>query len=117
MKEDFARIKINRQIADKFYQSVFYRENENISLTQLVNNLLDMFIDGRLVRLDDANFDEVKKCADQLGKTNKEIVNLILERIELVVAVNPPKVKLEVETPQNKLKVNKKIRVNSVINW
>lgn len=117
MKEDFARIKINRQIADKFYQSVFYRENENISLTQLLNNLLEMFIDGKLIRLDDNNYEEVTKCAEQLGKTNKEIVNMVLDRIELIVAVAPPKIKLEVENPQAKLKVNKKIRVNSVINW
>lgn len=115
--EDYSRIKINRDLTNKYLTSDFYKENQNVSLTQLLNLLLEMFLDGRIVRLDEANYEQVKHCADKLNKTCKEVVNIVLDKLELVPVDNIEKVKMNLHKEERTVKLQRKIAVNKVTNW
>lgn len=115
--EDYSRIKINRDLTNKYLVSEFYKENPNVSLTQLLNLLLEMFLDGRIIRLDDSNYEQVKFCAEKLNKTCKEVVNIVLDKLELVPVDNVEKMKMNLHKDERTVKFQKKVTVNKVTNW
>lgn len=114
--EDFSRIKINRDLSNKYLESEFFKQNQNISLTQLLNSLLEMFLEGRIVRLDDNNFEQVKYCADKLNKSTKEVVNLVLDKLELVPVDSVEKTKINLTKEQQKVNINRKV-LNKITTW
>lgn len=110
------RIRINPAIAEMFYNSSFYRQNSNIvSLTQVCNDLLENFLLGKVVLLSDVNKQSIESCATALGKDNNFVINALLNKIELIPEVNPPKTKVEIVNHQD-IKINK-TRMNKIKNW
>lgn len=116
MAED-RRIVIPLQISDLFYQSDFFKNNPNYSLSLFCSNMIEKFFEGKLVELTDDNLKEVKQCAAQIGKDPAFVINSIVERFDLVPIVKPDKIKVEVTANTQTVKAIKRIKTNEVINW
>lgn len=116
MAED-KRIVVNGYVADLFYNSTFFVNNPNISVTQLCNTLVEKFINGELIELTPENLRSVNECASQIDRDNAFVVNSVMEKIDLTPIVKPEKLKVEVSSAKQKLKVLKKNTANQVSNW
>jgi hypothetical protein len=97
------RIRLNRGIADRYMESDEYKNNP-LSLTQICNQLLEMYLDGRLVMLEQENFVAVNECAVKMRKKNRDIVNMVLHQVELI-AMPTPKVPVKITPAKKSVKV------------
>lgn len=112
--DNFTQVRIARIIYDKFLQSSYKQDNPAVSLTTLINELFEDFLDGKVVKLTGNNYNEVKKCSDVLNKSNEQIVNMVLDKLELVPIQQQEKIKMPVDSDviHRKIEVRKRVRYN-----
>lgn len=82
---NFIKVDIEKKLLKRFERNKKLYSYKNFN--QFLNSLIRMFFEGKLVQLEEENFNEVFQCSKSLKRSTTHIVNLVLSKIELV----PPK--------------------------
>lgn len=99
------RIEINESNVQSFYE----RFGPNASPQPVTNQLLEKYFKGKLVEIDDNNFEMIMELSKKQKSTTGKIINFILEAYEWAIETTP-KQRITLDINKKKIKPIKKVK-------